>query len=534
MDAATQERLLAQWNAANKPAAALEPSIAPEVNQKLIDRWNKREKYLKDTGGFGGGTKRFVDSAMNALTTEMPIGVAQALGTADPAALNRMRAENEHLTATNVGRLGNVVGASVLPMAVGAGVGSGLKLVPGMANMNVVRNAVGGGASGAVLPTLEGESRGKNIAVNAALSAAPSAVKKIFAQPITPTADAQRLISEGIYPTPGQAHGGWLNRLESATTSHPIFGAMVSEARSKPFQSYVGRRQKTFGYEGDKLGRDAAEEMAAESDRRYNQVIPKLMLEDTPALRAKYLRAQSELEPGSPGFNDVTRMISRKFDPLFENNPSRIIGGEDLNKWQSQLRVRGEKASRGDDVFQNDLGDTYARMRNDTLDEIENQGLVGGTVPQEFRNAREYYGKMKDLMELNSTGGARTRNGMFTPAEDLRWMEKSNPTAFERNAVQDQQLAQSAKNSLGDVPDSGTAGRLAMLEFLKDPKQILNPMTYASLPLTAGAWEPVRKFAVGAYAPQRAISKALRAFDNPLVAQPLGTLETEGVAEYNR
>ena len=258
------------------------------------------------------------------------------------------------------------------------------------------------------------------------------------------------------------------------------------------------------------------------------------MLEDTPALRAKNLRRQSELAPGSPQYNDVSRMIERKFDPLAEKSPARIIGGDDLNTWQSQLRERGKNASQGTDIFQKDLGDAYTGMREDTLDAIEKQALVGGGVPEQFRQARQYYAGMKDLMDLNSSGGARARGGMFTPAEDLRWMQKQNPEAFARNAVPDQELAQSAANTLGAMPDSGTAGRLAMLEFLKDPKQALNPMTYLSLPLTAGTWEPVRKFAAGAYGPQRAISKALRAFDNPLLAQPLGTLETEGLAEYNR
>lgn len=531
----TDAELIAQWNAAkNTPVTT--PSANEDLNKKLVDRWNKREKYLKETGGFGGGVERFIDSSMNALT-EAPIGVAQAIGTADPKAISRMRAEKEHLTATNAGRLGNVVGASILPTAVGVGLPATLSKI-GMAAWPVTRNAIGGAASGAILPTLDGESRASNVGMSTALSAGPSLVKKLFVQPVKPTAQAQMLIDEGIYPTPAQASGKLASAGESASTSIPFSGTAISNARAQPFREYALRRQKAFGYEGNKLGREATEEMGNISDENYRNVIPKLMLEDTPALRAKYLRRQSELEPGGREFNDVTRMIERKFDPLAAKSSAGIIGGEDLNTWQSQLRQRGDKFSKVEgDAFQNDLGDAYRKMREDTFDAIENQGLVGVGVPEEFRNARKYYAGMRDLIELGETPAAAKRGGVFTPAEDLNWMRKTeggaSSNAFGRNQVEDQKLAQAGIDTLGEVPDSGTAGRLAMLSFLKNPD--LGPLEkfvgVAALPF---ATQPARKFAVGAYDWQKAMGRALRDVDSPYEFPAIAPFTTELKNEKNR
>lgn len=533
MDEATKQRLLAQWDSANKPGAVAEPSISPETNQKLIDRWNKREKYLKDTGGFGGGAQRFVDSAMNALS-EPAIGVAQALGTADPKAVSRMRAETEHLTATPAGRLGNVVGSSVIPTAVGVGLPATLSKI-GMAAMPVTRNAIGGAVSGAILPTLENESRASNIGMSTALSAGPSLAKKLFVQPVKPTAQAQTLIDEGIYPTPAQASGKLANAGESAATSIPFFGTAISNARTQPFREYVARRQKAFGYEGNKIGREATEEMGNISDEKYRNVVPKMMLEDTPDLRAKYLRAQQGLKPAAK--SDVSDMLEFKFDPLVAKSPAKIIGGEDLNKWQSQLRERGERAAKSPDLYQQDLGNTYNTMREDTFNALENQGLVGANVPQEFRDARKYYAGMKDLMELGEAGSAAKRGGAFTPAEDLNWMKRnyggSSSNAFGRNQVEDQKLAQAAIDTLGEVPDTGTAGRLSMLSFLKNPELGWGEKAIglAALPF---ATQPARKFAAGGYDWQRAMGRALRDVDSPYEFPAIAPFTTELKNEKNR
>lgn len=531
----TDAELIAQWNAAkNQPVTAT--TVDPELDKKLVQKWNERENYLKRTGGAMGGAERFGASALNALTTEMPIGVAQMLGTADPKALNRMRAENEVHTATNAGRLGNVVGSSVLPMAVGAGVGGLLGKVPGLANAATIRNAAGGAASGAVLPTMEGESRGKNIAVNAALSAAPSAIKRIFAQPVRPTEAAQKLINEGIYPTPGQASGA-LNASESAATSIPFFGTAISNARTQPFKEYVARRQKSFGYEGNKLGREATEEMGNVSDEQYRNVIPKLQLEDTPALRAKYLRAQNELDPLEREYREVGKFVEKRFNPLGDKSPARIIGGEDLNNWQSQLRQRAADTAKNGNIDKMDLSNAYNQMREDTLDAIQTQGLVGTGVADEFANARKYYAGMKDLINLGESGAAAKRGGVFTPGEDLNWMKRNyggeSSNMFGRNQVADQNLAQAAVDTLGSMPDTGTAGRLAMLSFLKNPDLGVaeKVIGVAGLPF---ATQPARKFAVGGYDWQKALGKALKDADNPNQVQPWGTFVTELNNEENR
>jgi hypothetical protein len=515
MDAATQARLMAQWEAQNKP----QTSIADDTKQKaLLDRWNKREKYLAETGGFGGGMQRFGDALMHGLTKETAMGLAQLTGQADAKAVDKMRADAAHLTASPQGKLGNIVGSTVAPAVVGGGVGTGLKTISALKNMNATRNALGGAASGMVMPVGSDESRTLNTALGFAGAALPSVLKKAVTQPIRPSEAAQKLVDVGIYPTPGQAKGGALNSLESAATSMPIVGPFVSTARAKPFQEYVKYRQGQFGYTGDKTGRLATEEMGNIADENYSKVLPKLQLEVTPELRAQYLRNVQLLPPQQQ--NSMRKLIEFELDPKTAKSSAGILGGEETNTWQSLLRKEGQHFGKSPDTYQQKLGAAFTKSREDTIDAINNQGLVSPDVAQEFADARKYYGGMKNLMELGTTGTAAKRGGMFTPAEDLKWMKgKYGDNAFGRNQVPDQDVAQAGVDVLGGVPDSGTAGRLAMLSFMKDPNISWTEGLLGGT-LAAASPQPVRKALVGGYNWQKSLAEKLRAADNPWLTSP--------------
>lgn len=514
MDAETRARLKADF--ANENATKVStPRMDPETAARLKLEHSRRQKYLDETGGFGGGVQRAADAFIGALG-DTGIGVAQALGQADPAAVKRMQARRDIDTSTNAGQFGNIVGSTVLPTIVSGGVTGALRALPLLRNAYATRNAIGSGIGGAVIPTGEGESNARNALISAGIGAGPAVARRLFAQPIKPTASAQTLIDEGIYPTPGQAHGGWLNRLEAANTSNSVFGPAVSEARVQPFKEYVARRQKAFGYEGNKLGREATEEMGDISDANYQRVIPQLSLDDTPALRAKYLRAgQNQNLTGKEArtFALDTGDRGRFSDISARSKPAGYLSGEDLNEWQSYLGQQGRDFSNAKlDTYQKKLGKAYTQAREDTLDELMTQGNIPTNAAQDFADARKYYAGMKNLMELGETGSAASRGGLFTPKEDLRWMRNSQPSssnAFGRNAIEDQRLAQAGQDTLEGIPDSGTAGRLAMLSMMKNPEMSW-PEAIAGLALSPGKYQPVRKFAVGAYGPQRALSKILR------------------------
>ena len=531
MDAATEQRLLAQWEQQNP-----KPRMADDAakQQALVDRWNKREKYLKETGGFGGGVQRFVDAAGHALINEPAMALAQMTGQADQKAVDRMRADADHLTSTNVGKLGSITGGTIVPALVGGGTSAALgKTINAMRNMNTTRNAIGGAASGAVIPTGTGENR-VNMAGGAVMGGLPSLAKKLVTQPIRPSEQAQKLIDVGVYPTPGQAKGGALNSLESAATSMPVVGPFVSTARAKPFQEYVKYRQKNFGYEGDKTGRLATEEMGKTSDDMYDAILPKLQVQVTPELRAKYLRNVQLLPEKEQSAMD--KLIRFELDPKTAKSSAGILGGEDTNAWQSMLRTEGERYAKSQDPYAQGLGQAMGKSRADTIDAINTQGLVAPEVAQEFADARKYYSGMKNLMELGETGTAAKRGGMFTPAEDLQWMKKNyggaGSNAFGRNQVPGQAEAQAGVDVLGGVPDSGTAGRLAMLSFMKDPNiGFGESLLGGSLAMTSPQF--VRKGLVGGYNWQKALANKLRIADNPWATATESSLLNVGTEKQN-
>lgn len=522
----TNEELLAHWNKTKNTSAAA-PSANEDMNALMRKQWADREAVKKRNG-----PETFVNSMMNAIG-DTGTGIAQALGQEDPAAVKRMQDRRVNDTATNAGRLGNVIGATIIPTAVTAGLTGGMSALPLLKNAYATRNAVGSAVGGAIIPTMEGESNLKNALVSGAIGGGPAIAKRLFAQPIKPTAEAQLLIDNGIYPTPGQA-SGLLNPAESATTSMPFFGTAIGNARTQPFKEYVARRQKTFGYEGKKLGREATEEMGDISDEQYRNVIPKLHVEITPELRSKYLR-NVQLTP--PSEQDAMRsLIQYELDPKLANSKANLLVGEDLNDWQSMLRKQGQRHAGSGGSHQQNLGEGMLKSREDTLNAIEEQGLVPTGVADEFANARKYYAGMKDLMSLGESGAAAKRGGVFTPGEDINWMKRNyggkDSNMFGRNQVEDQRLAQAAENTLGAMPDTGTAGRLSMLSFMRNPElgNIEKAIGLAGLPF---ATQPARKFAVGGYDWQRALANGLRNTEDmsfPLLAP----FTTEVKNESNR
>ena len=216
----------------------------------------------------------------------------------------------------------------------------------------------------------------------------------------------------------------------------------------------------------------------------------------------------------------MSKLIEFELDPKTAKSSAGILGGEDTNAWQSLLRTEGQRFGKSPDTYQQKLGDAFLKSREDTIDAINTQGLVAPEVAGEFADARKYYGGMKNLMELGTTGTAAKRGGMFTPAEDLKWMKnKYGENIFGRNQAPDQQVAQAGVDVLGGVPDSGTAGRLAMLSFMKDPS-IGWAEGLIGGSLAAASPQPVRKALLGGYGWQKSLAEKLRAADNPWLTSP--------------
>jgi hypothetical protein len=113
-----------------------------------------------------------------------------------------------------------------------------------------------------------------------------------------------------------------------------------------------------------------------------------------------------------------------------------------------------------------------------------------------------------------------TKEGVFSPAQLLAAIKRNDPTkdkaAFARGAARLQEFGEQAQKVIGDtVPDSGTAGRAAMMHMIGamgaeqlDPRLLAGGAALA-LPYTRPGAAAAR-FAVRSPQARESVSKAVR------------------------
>lgn len=400
-----------------------------------------------------------------------------ATGGLDQEDVNTVQANRALSQESGAALTGNIAGnlaATAVPGAniqmAGANVLS--RAIPAALAKTASAAAIGGAIAAGTTPVLEGESTGGNAARGAIGGAAGDAAGRLLsrvAQPLAQSRDAQRLLSEGVVPTPGQAAGAdsILGRVEQKLVSLPLIGDLIKKGRDR-----------------------ATTELNIAAIKKALPANAKGQI--TAAGRQAIEKADDIL--GS-GYDDVYRTLTVKPDTAFlreaiavKNNPDLALPKElqerlgEIVRTQVLDRVKkGELSGPLAQRIDSNLGglarryitapDADQRVLGLAIREVQKsfKGLVernaGPDAAGTIKELNASYAQFLRVERAASMQGAK--DGVFSAdqlSSAVRALDKSaNKGKFARGEALGQDLSDPAKRLMGGtVPNSGTADRLAM------------------------------------------------------------------------
>jgi hypothetical protein len=305
-------------------------------------------------------------------------------------------------------------------------------------------------------------------------------------KPKPPSPAVQMLARRGVTMTPGDIKGGIMNDIEQKMTSLPIIGTAIKNARGKTVEQFQQAQiNEGLSEVGQKLpknliGHEAIDHAAQVFDDKYSTLLPKLSGDldlDPRALAApgakpvKSLR--SELE-------SLKSMANAGLPPEQAGAVSRIIDQDIIAKFTKYGKANGASLQ---EIRENLRNEIEARQRSNVPDDRKvalamqaareaMDDMIERVNPKystEYAKLRKGYA----LFEVARVASARVgaREGVATPNQYMsavREQDKSKgKRAFSRGKALGQPLARAGRKVLSnDVADSGTAGRLTMLDLL--------------------------------------------------------------------
>jgi len=378
---------------------------------------------------------------------------------------------------------GNVAGTLpamyVTPQALVAGLGRiGAGAVQGAA-LGALQPVVGEAAQGNF-----GESKAMQGVAGGALGAALPATGRLLAPAASrATSAAQRLAGEGVQLTPGQALGGMMMRMEDRAMSVPIMGDAIRSARTRGNESLnravYNRVLGPIGEKTDKMGRAAVDDARRKISQAYDDVLDKVTF--TP---------DNAFSRNIAGLREMASALPARERRAFENvlqrevlgplSKGRSIDGRAFKDIESQLGEQAKKFLKSPDAYQQDVGHAITELQKGLR---ENLIRMNPQQAERLRNVNESFANFVRLE--NAAGRIGAQDGVFTPqqlASAIRQTDRSRRRgAYARGDALMQDLSDAAQSRMSaQIPDSGTAGRLAM-QGAGLASYFVNPMIPAGL-----------------------------------------------------
>lgn len=353
------------------------------------------------------------------------------------------------------GRLtGNIAGS--LPLAA----------MPGAALGTVGRGALIGSTSAAMTPVYEGDywdEKGTQLAIGAGTGGALNAAGRVLAPKVRPA--VQRLMKDGVVPSPGQIVGGAVDRAEQALTSVPVLGSMISGARkravedfNKSIASRVLMPIKGTIPKKMKPGREMADHVHRQVSNAYRAAVEKI---DDIKIDPDFAKQIASLA------DDVSFLPKARADQFQKILRERVLGK------MSGGRMDG-RTMKGID---SDLGKMAARYRTsadgdqralaDALQDVQGfiRDLTLRNAPKGAKGLRAA-DKAWALLKRYENAAARqgADDGVFSAKQYKSAVRALDPSkdksAFARGGALGQDYAEDAAGVLSNtLPNSGTADR---------------------------------------------------------------------------
>jgi hypothetical protein len=395
---------------------------------------------------------------------------------------------------------------------------SALRSVPGRIAQAVAPNAALGALSSP-------EDRTEGALYGGAGGLAGAGVTRAVGGALKPfvSREGAELIEQGIQPTPGQAVGGAVGKLEEKLGSIPVIGDIIGRGRNRAIQEYnqalAGRvAQQVTGEQG--LPRVAGQKLGEVGDEALLALRKQIGQAYEDALgQAPLLRIER-----APIEKAVADIASDPALALSDDSAKRLFGYVEKNLFARGEDISGQTAKR----IESDMGKAVARFKSgnatseeraygealDRVHETWRNGIMG-SLPEEaqrtLQNANAAWRGFRPLDDAAAAATSQLREtpGVYTPRVLRQALAKADKSQADNvlRELQRQPVAQAANpyeyaasmsragRTLGDVvPDSGTAGRLGMggLAVGAVPMALAHPAAalggVAALAATAGAY----------------------------------------------
>jgi hypothetical protein len=513
------------------------------------------------------------------------LGVGDELAAAANAGVNMLRGqpanfsnelakqrgyENEFMAARPIA--GNLArGTGMAATAVVPAGGSANVLANGSRAMNALRGATTAGLTaagyaaadaGTPQERLRAASEAARNPLVLGLGAAGGAIGPAASRPKAKISDnVVKLRQAGVTLTPGQARGGLAKATEDASTSLPILGTAIQEARAGGVQDFnraVGN--EALGHIGESVpaniapGHDTVAHVEKRLGEAYDKTAPSGPVALDDAFKASIAERIGEIA------QDMTPEGRKRLAGILDNRVTSRVGRVRANPQDAAPAVPGSSAGTIEGIagplfsrIQSELGTVKGRF---TASQDADQRAIGealGVMKEELRNAaaRQYpefakaksaidrgYALFKRMQGAAASPGAEA--GVFTPAQyggAVRRGDKSvDKGATARGSALGQDFADAARAVLPNkTPDSGTATRGAIGAIASAPGALIAAGHAGGLPgvaVAAGGYAATLgalKAAAKAYSPE-ALAAVNRVLDQKISAQQ----KAQGLAELQR
>lgn len=287
-------------------------------------------------------------------------------------------------------------------------------------------NALAGATNRAVIgegtaqQRLERASNPKAIAADVALGgfvgrtapSLPSAQKRV-------RPEVQALAREGVQMTPGQALGGNLQKMEDASTSVPLLGAVVDKAKQRSVESFNrSAAERALRPIGEKLspktetGSDAILEAAEKLQDRFQQIVPKsgMVVNDPAVVQQLADLSNITAEMTDQASETLAKIINQR---LIKRIVNGSLTGEAFKRVESELAEIAGRYTKMPNIADQDVG----RGINFVLETLrDGLGRQNPTYAKLLADAKKGYSRLATLESAASVkgviGGVATPKGL--------------------------------------------------------------------------------------------------------------------------
>jgi hypothetical protein len=449
------------------------------------------ERAKNFLGGVGAGVFSIPQhvAALGAEATDalgLTHGAYDSVNAANEAATARGNAEGVGLDPNSGAyKVGHPVGqvAATLPLAAVNPFG-GAGVLPAIGN-----GAVQGAAAGAL--TGSPDEVGKDATVGGVLGGGLNAITHGAAAMLTPVIRpaVQALSRAGVAMSPGQILGGTAKRFEDFLTSIPIAGDPIKNVQRQSLRDFgTGAGNIAMGGLGPIPPGISGQAMSTTAhnilDDAYEQVLPQLNVTLGPDFAQAVNGASSNVAARLPDahsqqFGNTIADVMRKMGVGGDVGPANTFSGRAAKDAYSDLG-RSARDFQTPMASPNDraLGLAFGDVQEGLRQEFGNSDPLAAGVLNNIDSA------YRNFIPVDAAIGKATGNaggleaGVFTPQQLRQAVVQGDRSVRKMATAQGgnplQQYAENGIETLpSSVPDSGTAGRLGLLEMFAHPHWVL-------------------------------------------------------------